>query len=144
MLTAFDSSALTKRHIEERGSARVLELLAEADKVIASILVIPEIVSALNRRRRTGSLAEADYQVHMRDLREDLGTMRLLELTDTIIDEAIRCLEEAPLRASDAIHVASAIEAGVDRFVSADRRQCRAARALGLTVEEIPLDEPAP
>jgi len=138
MRVAFDSSAMAKRHIEEAGSERVMAYLAEADEVVVSVLVVPEIASALNRRRREGALSDAQYEVHMHDLREDLPSMHIMELAEAVVQAAIRCLERAPLRAADAIHVATALEAAADRFVSADRRQCEAARAMGLTVEEVP------
>jgi len=37
------------------------------------------------------------------------------------------------------LDIASAIEAGADLFLSADRRQCRAAARLNLRVEQVPL-----
>ena len=137
MRVAVDSSAMAKRHIQETGTEQVLRRLAEADEVVVSILVVPEIASALNRRRREGAISHAQYEAHMRDVREDIPGMRILELSEAVVRRAIACLERAPLRASDAIHVATALEAGVDRLVTADRRQIEAAKAMGLRVEPV-------
>lgn len=137
MRVALDSSAMAKRHIQEAGTERVFQWLAEADEVFLSVLVFPEIVSALNRRRREGRLPRRQYQVHMQELRDDTRSACIVDLGAAVMRRAVACLEEAPLRASDAIHIATAQEVNADVFISADRRQCEAARAVGLRVEEI-------
>jgi len=134
-----DSSALAKRHVLEPGTDRVLELLTEASIVSISVLAFPEIVAALNRRRREGLLTAAHYFGRLQDARDDMTWMSVIQLVDVILGRTVVCLEQAPLRASDAVHVASAIELKVDVFVSADRRQCDAAESLGLSVERIAL-----
>ena len=45
---------------------------------------------------------------------------------------AVQSLEMHTLRAMDAIHIGCATAAAVDCFLSADRRQCTAAEAIGL------------
>ncbi len=64
--------------------------------------------------------------------------MSVVNLTDQVIIRAVEILEKWPLRSSDSIHVASAAEWSAQLFVSADERQCAAARAHGLQVEELP------
>jgi len=49
----------------------------------------------------------------------------------------IRLLESNPLRAMDAIHVASAAAYGAELFASADLRQLAAARKLKLRVVDV-------
>jgi predicted nucleic acid-binding protein len=49
----------------------------------------------------------------------------------------VELLERWPLGSSDALHIACAAEWSAQLFVSADGRQCRAARAYGLRVEEL-------
>ena len=134
-----DSSALAKRHVLEPGTDRVLEVLTEARVVSVSVLAFPEIVAALNRRRREGFLDAIQYHDRLQDARDDMTWMSVIQLVDVIVDRTVVCLEQAPLRASDAVHVASAIELKVDLFVSADQRQCDAAEAMGLPVERIAL-----
>jgi len=132
-----DSSALAKRHIGEQGSDRVVARLQEADEAVLSVLAAPEVVSALNRRRREGRLADAAYQARKHDLIEDIKHATVLDLTPSVVAGAISLLERFALRCSDAIHVATAIEVGPDLFLSGDHRQCEAARAEGLNVEEV-------
>ena len=132
-----DSSAFAKRYIEEPGTARVRALLAVADELLLSMLTLPEVAGALNRLRRDGRLADADYAGCKQRLLADLEGASVIAITPAILSSAVRCLESVPLRAADAVHVAAALEANPDRFVSADHRQCKAARAMGLAVEDL-------
>lgn len=46
---------------------------------------------------------------------------------------SVDVLEESPVRAMDALHIAYALEWGAELFVSADLRQLREAETAGLT-----------
>jgi len=52
MKTFFDSSAFAKRVIEEEGSNEVDRICRNTSTLGLSIICIPEIISALNRRVR--------------------------------------------------------------------------------------------
>ena len=134
-----DSSALAKRYIRECGSDQVLAHCAEADEIILSVLAVPEVMSGLNRLRREHSLSEDMYLQAKGSLAADVAGATVVGLTPAIVGKAVSCLESATLRAPDAIHVASALECQADLFLSADLRQCKAARAMGLKVEQVPV-----
>jgi predicted nucleic acid-binding protein len=51
-----------------------------------------------------------------------------------VVQKAIAVLEAHPVRAMDAIHIGAALVCAADAFISADVRQCAAARLLGLQV----------
>ena len=135
----FDSSALAKRYIEEAGSDRVQGILASATSLAVSVLCISEIVSALCRRRREQRLSQEHYMSAKQALFADIEDISVVNPTDQVIVRTIEILERWPLRSSDSIHVASAAEWSAQLFVSADERQCKAARAYGLKVEKLPL-----
>ncbi len=132
-----DSSALAKRYVAERGTELVLKKCIEADEVVLSVLCVPEVISGLNRLRREDRLSNRDYTRIKRELAADVAEASIIDLTEGVIEEAILCLERAPLRAMDAIHIAAAIESVCDVFLSADKRQCQAARLVGLPVVEV-------
>lgn len=132
-----DTSALAKQYVREPGSPEVRGWIAEADELVLSVLALPELISLFSRSRREGGISNEQYAVLKQNARRAIGEATIIQTTSAVIAVAIRCLERAPLRASDAIHIASALEAGVDRFVSADRRQCEAARVMGLRVEAV-------
>ena len=138
MRVFLDSSAFLKHYIDEPGSSRIRDCLHEAAELVLSVLAWPEMISALNRLRRDGALDDQAYNGVKPQIEEDFTNATVVALSGPVLDATVRCLEGTALRASDAVHVASALMAEVDRFVSADRRQCEAARAMGLTIEEIP------
>jgi predicted nucleic acid-binding protein len=61
----------------------------------------------------------------------------LFDIGHPIIQRTIEYLESFPLRTSDAIHLATAMEAGCDLFITSDLKQAMAAKKLGLQVSEI-------
>lgn len=132
-----DSSALAKRYVEEPGTEQVLRLCQRADEVILSSLCVPEIISGFNRLRREKKLSPARYRSLKHDLAADVEEATIIDLTPLVIDRTIACLERVPLRALDAVHLASAIESMCDLFLTADRKQEQAAVQCGLTVEAV-------
>ena len=138
MRAFLDSSALAKLYLREPGRALIEAHLAEAQELILSVLALPEVISALARLRRSGSIDDEEYLAQKQRVTADTADAAIVGVTPLVVRRAVECLERAPLRASDAIHVASAIEAEVDSFVSADQRQCNAARKMGLRVVPVP------
>jgi len=134
-----DSSALTKQYIQEAGSHRVQEILISAGSLGVSVVCVPEVVSALCRRRRERKLSQQQYLKAKRLLFEDIADATIVSVTDQVVARAVELLERWPLRSSDSLHVASAAEWAADLFVSADERQCAAARGYGLSVEALPI-----
>ena len=132
MKTFFDSSAFAKRYVEEPGSPVVDTLCTAATELALSVVCIPEIVSALNRRVRERSLSARQYRSAKENLSEDLRDIAIVNLTPRVLSTCIIILEAGPLRALDALHVACAVEWGAEVFVSADKRQIAAARKAGL------------
>ncbi len=139
MRVFFDTSALTKRYVEEVGSEQVRALCAEADALGVSVLVVPELISTLCRLVREGRLSLEDYQSFKSALQIDLADADLCDLSQTAFEQTVRCLENHPLRALDALHVGSALVYQPDLFVSADRRQAKAAGHEGLAVVDLSL-----
>jgi len=133
-----DSSALAKLYLHEPGRALVEARLAEAQELILSVLALPEVISALTRLRRSGDIDDEEYLAQKQRVTADAADAAIVGVTPVVVRRAVECLERAPLRASDAVHVASAIEAEADAFVSADQRQCNAAREMGLRVVAVP------
>jgi predicted nucleic acid-binding protein len=137
MRTFLDSSAFTKRLIEEPGSDAVAEICAQADQLGVSILCAPEIASALNRRVREGVLTRSQYRAVIRRLWADLADADVVNLTPAVVHRGIDLLETHLLGSLDALQMACAQEWGTDLFVSADRRQLAAAGKAGLDIREV-------
>ncbi|MBU0677938.1 MAG: type II toxin-antitoxin system VapC family toxin [Verrucomicrobia bacterium] len=132
-----DSSAFAKRFIDERGSEQVEKLCAQATDLCLSIVCVPEVISALNRRRREKILTRQDYALAKEQLSEDVRDAVIINLTPPVIHSSIKVLETGVVRTLDALHVACALNCRADLFASSDRRQILAARKAGLRTKEI-------
>ena len=134
----FDTSALAKRYVRESGSLKVRRFLA-ADSAATSRLTFVEIVSALRRRVRDGSLSTEQGDRAQAALDADLAAMLVVELTPAVVRRAQVLLHHHPLRSGDAIQLASCLHlgdqlAGDLGMVAFDDRLIAAARAEGLRV----------
>jgi uncharacterized protein len=133
----FDSSALAKRYIEEKGTDQVQAILSSASALAVSVICVPEIVSALCCRRRERKLSTEEYRNPKASVLTDIDDAAVIGITEEVIAQGVALLEQFPLRSADALPIACASEWSTDLFVSADDRQCKAARARGLRVEAI-------
>ena len=115
----------------------MLRLCREAEQLAVSVICLPEMISTLNRLVQERRLSRAKYQVLKQTLLGDLAGADLCELTTAVMRGVIRLLESNPLRAMDAIPVASAAAYGAELFASADLRQLAAARKLKLRVVDV-------
>ena len=110
-----------------------MELLCrEATELALSVICVPEIISALNRRVRQGSLSPGQYREAKARLSAEVADATIVNLVPTVIADAIGVLETSPVRAMDALHVACALQWNAGLFVSSDVRQLRAARQANL------------
>jgi hypothetical protein len=80
---------------------------------IGSVLLLPEMLSKPLRDDRSGQVAE---------LAELLGRLELLPVTQQVAQLATSLAAMYRLRAADAVHLATAVNAGADRFITNNRR----------------------
>jgi len=123
----------------EAGSDEFNAVVEGRDDVIVSDLAVTEIVSAVARRQRDGSITRDDARrLHHAILaRLDEGAYHRVELTRDVHRRAERLLLSLPrsaLRAADALHLALAESARAASVASFDARLAAAARATGLAV----------
>lgn len=142
-----DSSVLVKRHVPELGTAWVRNLAAPtaANTIITTQISLVELYSALNRRVREKSVTALRYK-RIQSVISYVWSAQYetVELTDKLIGEAKLLLERHPLRAYDAVQLASAIQARMNLliagftapvFLSADDRLLLAAQAEGFITD---------
>jgi predicted nucleic acid-binding protein len=142
-----DASALVKRYVDEVGSDWLRTIVASTRPLLlfTSRMTIVEVISAFARRVREGSLSSAELAIARDAFRGDcLNEYQIMPPTMTVIDLACVLLEQHPLRAYDATHLATALGAqqflaaqGYPplTFLSADDRLNRVATAEGLQVD---------
>ena len=138
----FDTSALIKRYVNEPGRREVLQLLRKNDCVVSAVLPV-EIRSALRRRVAEGTLDESRVAAILKRFTADRPFWTFIEVSREVLTAAESLSAAHPLRALDAIHVASAqlfavrIGSRPFTFVSADVRQTTAAAALRMDTRHI-------
>jgi len=143
-----DSSAVVKRYVPERGTpwVRALTTQSTGTTIFVARMTQAEVISGVWRRVREGTIIPRT--AHAIRLLVDRHTQReylVIELTARIVHRAEGLLEQHPLRAYDAVQLASALESnarlvGVDLpplvFVAADTRLLTAASSEGLTIDD--------
>ena len=138
----FDTSALIKRYVDEPGRREVLQLLRRNECVVSVVLPV-EVRSALRRRVAEGTLDESRVPAILKRFAADRAFWTFIEVSREVLAAAETLGAARPLRALDAIHVASAqlfaarIGSPAFVFISADIRQTTAAAALGLITRHI-------
>ncbi|MEO7913620.1 MAG: type II toxin-antitoxin system VapC family toxin [Roseiflexaceae bacterium] len=142
-----DTSALSKRYVQETGTVWIRTLIdptASHTLLLARITMV-ELYSALARRRREGTVPIEDYAVATQAFAaHSATTYEFVELDPPVIELAQTLLERHPLRAYDAIQLASALVANkiimsanlsALVFLSADDHLNIIATAEGLMVD---------
>ena len=148
LLYYFDSSALVKRYVNEIGTAWVISITdSTANKRIHIARVTGvEVVSAITRRARSGSITVTDANTAIALFRHDfLNNYTATEITPALINRAMQLAETHALRGYDAIQLTAAIEvnayglsSGMPKLIliSADGNLNAAAMAEGLNVDD--------
>ncbi len=131
-----DSSALVKLFVPEIGSDDLNRPLAGLTDVIVSDLALTEMASALGRRLREDRLTREDAQRLYREASRLHASAHHAELTPPIHRRAERLMLSlgVPLRALDALHLATALDAEAATIVTFDPRLRDAAGSQGLFV----------
>ena len=138
----FDTSALIKRYVDEPGRREVLTLLRRNNCVVSAALPV-EVRSALRRRVADRTLDAKRVSAILKRFAADRPFWTVIGVSSEVLATAEALSAAHPLRALDAIHVASAklfatrVASPAFTFVSADIQQTTAAAALGITTRHI-------
>lgn len=134
MLLCLDSSALVKLLVEEDGSDLVARLWDDADLLVASRLVVPEVAAALHASCRNGRLDDDALARALAAWRSYLPALRLVELTPSVGVRAAELTASHALGGADAVHLASALtlQQASPLLAVWDRRLHAAARETGV------------
>lgn len=136
MIADFDSSAFVKLLVDEPARDAAVRVWDDADTVIASRLVLPEVSAAVAAARQASRLDGRSDRQARRDWDDYWGAVHVVELTTAVATEAAALAYRLVLGGADAVHLASALTV-VDAdtiLVAWDRRLTSAALAAGLAV----------
>ncbi len=142
-----DSSALVKRYVPETGSVWIQAIGdgATGNLLIISRITWVEVLSALARRQREGSLSATDVNLIIQRFRYDLNNQyQVIELDQALAESAGQLVNQYPLRAYDAVQLASVLRiqpafamatSTSFVFLSADYRLLTIAQTAGLLTD---------
>ena len=143
-----DSSCLVKRYVNEIGSRWVLSITdpVAGNEIYTVRITGVEIVSAVSRRKRDGTIISDDAAMVIATLENDLlNEYQIIEVTEQLANRAMTLAEIYGLRGFDAVQLAAACEvqalcitSGIPplSFLSADKGLNAAATAEGLSVDD--------
>ena len=148
MIYYMDSSCLVKRYVNEIGSRWVLSITdpVAGNEIYTVRITGVEIVSAISRRKRDGTIISDDAAMVIATLKNDLlNGYQIIEVTEQLVNRAMTLAETYGLRGFDAVQLAAACEvqalciaSGISplSFLSADKALNAAATAEGLPVDD--------
>jgi uncharacterized protein len=125
-----------KWFVDEERAAEVEQLRRESTGAVSRLAEV-ELVSALARRHREGSISTEALESLLKRSAEELASVVRVQLNDTILGRARALLLRHPLRSADAIQLGSCLELR-DRlqepvqFLAFDQRLSKAAVREGL------------
>lgn len=132
----FDSSGIVKRYIDEAGSRWVQKIIANRDSSVAIVEIgIVEVVAAFAKRQRMKEITAPEYRFARRVFLRDADQYQVVSVDREVIERAVGLTDRHPLRAYDAVQLATALrlaealetESLSLTFVSADNQLCAAA-----------------
>lgn len=139
MIYYADTSALTKRYLDEDGSVRIQDCLAQGEYLLTSFLTKLELTSAIERAKRSARINSPTYRNVIATFEYDLRNeaFSFVHISPHIINVASRFIRTRRLSPPDAIQLASALEVQPSAndaytFLCADRCLLDAARLEGL------------
>lgn len=133
-----DSSYLVRLYLRQPGSDEIETWITGKTDLVCCLHGRLEIISALKRQQREGHIDARGLHGAIRQLNRDQAStlLRWLPITNELVEQAGDRLAALPtgifLRAADALHLASAADAGLKQIYSHDRHLLAAASHFGL------------
>lgn len=142
MIWFCDASALVKRYVEEEGSLWFRHEVGRHKIVIAHITVV-EVQAALAANYRSGAIALFAFYRARNKFVNQRGQYQILPLTESTVSIAASLVSHHPLRAYDAVQLATAVDYLKTHpskradlvFLTADAQLEKAARAEKLKTD---------
>ena len=147
MIAYIDTSAFTKKYLEEIGSRHLDSLLLEAKHLETSVLTELEVVSSIERAKMIKRINSPEYRDIVRRLDQDIqnGRISFMQVEPEHWKTAKRLIKQRRLRVGDAIQLACARDAQERlgdsmQFLCADHGLLEAARLEGLKCKDVSRD----
>jgi predicted nucleic acid-binding protein len=139
----FDAAYIAKFYLDEPDSGSVRALAEDAGEVACCLHGRIEVVTVFHRKLRERAFPPKSFAALCAQFEADCDSAvwEWLPITAALVVSLSECLRHLPasvfIRASDALHLASAVEQGFNRIYSNDRRLIAAASHFGLRGETV-------
>ena len=132
----FDTSALVKKYIAEKGSENADKLFLSASEIYISIIGHVEAISSFRRLLLEKEIAKKDYEQLKSEIAQDFQFFNVIDVSSETVSSAVRVIDKYQLKSLDSLHLASALEmkADIDYFISSDQKLLNAAKKEGFKV----------
>lgn len=141
-----DTSALAKRYLPEQGTRWLRQQIDSANTIIVSRLTLVEVMSAVARRHREGTINTRVMHGINRLLEQHFQKQyAVVDVNDKLTREAVRLITTHPLRAYDSVQLASALlvnqrllsqKLSPITFLCSDTRLLQIATSEGLVIDD--------
>jgi len=109
MILYMDTSALTKRYINEEGSDNVIVWMRDADLIGTALITRVELVATLTRAIRGNRLPAKEALESLDEFRSDWPGFQHVNIDEALIARADALASMYALRGYDAVHLACAL-----------------------------------
>jgi uncharacterized protein len=132
----FDSSALLKRYLNEKGDAKVRGLFDKSERIFVSAVTHVECASAFQRLLQTKFIDKSEYERLTTEIAIDFPFFETVPFDEDVKQIALRVIEKHPLKPLDTIQLASLIYIAeeVESFVVCDNKLKKCSKEEGFKI----------
>lgn len=132
----FDSSALLKRYLNEKGSDEIKALFDTTDRIIVSVITHIECASSFQRLIQTKFIDKKKYMQLNIELSIDFPFFEVVNLDEDVKNIALKIVEKYPMKALDTIQLASLLHVSkeIESFVVCDQKLKKYAAKEGIHI----------
>ncbi len=132
----FDTSALIKKYINEKGSEKVDELMNGADTVIVSVIAEIETYSTFKRLLVEKAINTGDYKTLLNEFETDYPYYTQVGLDNMVASNARILIDKYQLKTLDSIQLGTALllKDDIDCFVVCDSKLIKSGKKEGLKI----------
>ncbi len=132
----FDSSALLKRYLDEKGSDGIKTLFDITDRIIVSVITHIECASSFQRLIQSKFIDKKEYLRLNTELNLDFPFFEIVNLDEDVKHIALKIVEKYPMKSLDTIQLASLLHASkeIESFVVCDQKLKKYAAKEGIHI----------
>jgi predicted nucleic acid-binding protein len=132
----FDTSALVKRYLNEKGDTKVRGLFDKSERIFVSAVTHVECASAFQRLLQTKFIDKSEYERLTTEIAIDFPFFETVPFDEDVKQIALRVIEKHSLKPLDAIQFASLIYIAeeVESFVVCDNKLKKCSKEEGFKI----------